>query len=53
MAINVAAYARASLRELGRMLRSGETDPVELAELALQRLDTAGRSLNAVVTLTR
>lgn len=45
-------FAFAGIRELGRRLRSGETSPVELAERALDRLDTVGRSLNAVVTLT-
>ncbi|HZU77190.1 MAG TPA: amidase [Dehalococcoidia bacterium] len=52
MTIDAETFARASLRDLGRLLRAGETSPVELAELALERLDTAGRQLNAVVTLT-
>jgi aspartyl-tRNA(Asn)/glutamyl-tRNA(Gln) amidotransferase subunit A len=43
----------ASLRDLGRMLRDGSTTPTALAEHALARLDGVGRSLNAVVTLTR
>ncbi len=34
------------------MLRSGETTPTQLAREALERLDTVGRELNAVVTLT-
>ena len=42
----------ASLGELGWRIRSGEVSPVQLAEQALDRLDTVGRSLNAVVTLT-
>src|SRR5579875_2587117 len=41
----------ASLRELGRMLRAHETTPTELTRRALDRLDGAGRRLNAVVTL--
>src|SRR5207302_1803814 len=43
----------APIRELGRMLRAGETTPTELAEYFLERLDTVGRRFNAVVTLTR
>jgi aspartyl-tRNA(Asn)/glutamyl-tRNA(Gln) amidotransferase subunit A len=46
-------YAFATVRELGRMLRAGETTPTELAEYFLDRLDTVGRRYNAVVTLTR
>lgn len=42
-----------SVRELGRLLRAGETTPTRLAEYFLARLDTVGRRLNAVVTLTR
>ena len=42
-----------SIRELARMLRSGETTPTALAEYFLDRLDTVGRRFNAVVTLTR
>ncbi|MCC6313605.1 MAG: amidase, partial [Thermomicrobiales bacterium] len=34
------------------MLRSGETTPIALTESALARLDTTGRQLNAVATLT-
>jgi aspartyl-tRNA(Asn)/glutamyl-tRNA(Gln) amidotransferase subunit A len=45
--------AAATVRELGRMLRAGETTPTRLAEYFLDRLDTDGRRLNAVVTLTR
>jgi aspartyl-tRNA(Asn)/glutamyl-tRNA(Gln) amidotransferase subunit A len=45
------ALDRASVRELGRMLRAGETTSVELTRHALDRLDTIGRRLNAVVTL--
>ncbi len=45
--------AFASIRDLGRMLRAGETTPTALAEFFLDRLDTVGRRLNAVVTLTR
>src|SRR5690348_16290793 len=46
-------FAFLSVRELGRMLRAGETTPTELAEYFLSRLDTVGRRLNAVVKLTR
>jgi aspartyl-tRNA(Asn)/glutamyl-tRNA(Gln) amidotransferase subunit A len=45
--------AFASIRDLGRMLRAGEATPVALAEFFLDRLDTFGRRLNAVATLTR
>ena len=47
------SLAYASIRELGRMLRAGETTPTALAEYFLDRLDTVGRELNAVATLTR
>lgn len=43
----------ASVRELGRLLRSGETTPTALAEHFLARLETVGRRLNAVVTVMR
>ena len=52
MIANEAALAFASLGELGRLLRAGEVSAVALAELALGRLDSAGRQLNAVVTVT-
>jgi aspartyl-tRNA(Asn)/glutamyl-tRNA(Gln) amidotransferase subunit A len=42
----------ATVHELGRMIRSGATSPTELAEHFLERLDSIGRRLNAVVTLT-
>ena len=42
-----------SIRELGAALRTGRLSPVALAEHCLDALDTVGRSLNAVVTLTR
>src|SRR5215210_5071251 len=48
-----APLAFASIRDLGRMLRAGETTPTALAEFFLDRLDTVGRRLNAVATLTR
>src|SRR5436305_2466141 len=47
-----AGFAFLSIRELGRMLRAGETTPTALAEYFLTRLDTVGRRFNAVVTLT-
>ena len=53
MSLSAPTFAQASLPELGRLLRRGEVGPVELAEMALGRLDTEGRALNAVVTLTR
>jgi len=42
-----------TIRELGAEIRAGRVSPVTLTEEALQRLDTMGRKLNAVVTLTR
>ncbi len=42
----------ASVQQLGTWLRRGQTTAVELATLSLERLDTVGRDLNAVVTLT-
>ena len=41
------------LRTIGKQLRDRSVSPVELAELALSRLGTKGRDLNAVATLTR
>ncbi len=46
-------FSFASVRELGRMLRAGETTPTALTEHFLGRLEGVGRRLNAVVTLTR
>ena len=42
----------ATVRELGDLVRTKRVSPVELTELSLSRLDTLGRGLNAVVTLT-
>ena len=42
----------ATVAELGRAIRSGAVSPTELALRSLERLDTVGRSLNAVATLT-
>lgn len=42
----------AGIRELGRMIRAGETTPTALAEHFMQRLETVGRELHAVVTIT-
>ncbi len=42
----------ATVRELGRRLRAGETTPIRLTEMYLERLETIGRRLNAVVTIT-
>ena len=47
------ALAFATVRELGRRLRSGETTPTALAEFFIDRLETVGRRFNAVVTITR
>lgn len=47
-----ASIAFASIAELGVMLREGTTSPTELARLFIDRLDTIGRRLNAVVTIT-
>ena len=41
------------LRTLSESIRSREASPVELAETFLQRLETHGPALNAVVTLTK
>ena len=53
MARDAAQYATSSLRELGIALRGGQCTATELAEQALTLLDTRGRELNAVVTITR
>ncbi len=45
-------FAYAAIPELGASLRRGEVSAVELAKLFLDRLDTLGRELNAVVSLT-
>ncbi|RIK42348.1 MAG: amidase, partial [Chloroflexi bacterium] len=50
MAANDLHYA--TVRELGRLLRARETTPTELTRMYLERLDSVGRQLNAVVTLT-
>ena len=39
--------------ELSRRLGAGEISPVELAAIALDRLERTGQELNAVVTVTR
>jgi aspartyl-tRNA(Asn)/glutamyl-tRNA(Gln) amidotransferase subunit A len=44
--------AFATINELGAAIRSGAVSPTELATFYLERLDTIGRSLNAVATLT-
>lgn len=41
-----------TIAELGVALRNRETSPTELTRMYLERLDTVGRRLNAVVTLT-
>lgn len=47
------ALAFATIRELGKRLRAREFSSVELTEFFLQRLETIGKRLNAVVTVTR
>jgi len=42
-----------SIRELGADIRAGKLSPVMLAEASMKRLETGGRALNAVVTVTR
>jgi len=46
------ALAFATIGELGAAIRSGSVTPTELATYFLERLDTVGRNLNAVATLT-
>ena len=41
------------VRELGELVRTRKVSPVELAETFLDRLETIGPQLNAVVTVTR
>jgi aspartyl-tRNA(Asn)/glutamyl-tRNA(Gln) amidotransferase subunit A len=41
-----------TVRELADLLRTKQVSPVELTELSLARLDTIGRELNAIVTMT-
>jgi len=42
-----------TIRELGADIRAGRLSPVALAEACLARLETTGRKLNAVATITR
>ena len=44
--------AFATIGELGVAIRSGAVSPTELASYYLERLDSIGRGLNAVATLT-
>ncbi|MBA2755793.1 MAG: amidase [Chloroflexia bacterium] len=48
----VAATRWLGIGELGRLLRAGDVSATDLARAALERLDTTGRRLNAVATLT-
>ena len=41
------------VRDLAELVRAGQVSPVELTELALDRLERHGPTLNAVVTVTR
>ena len=43
----------ATVSEVALLVRSGSLSPVALAEASLARLETTGKSLNAVATLTR
>lgn len=43
----------ATIRELGQLLRSGQTTSVELTEFYLKRCETLGREYNCLVTATR
>jgi aspartyl-tRNA(Asn)/glutamyl-tRNA(Gln) amidotransferase subunit A len=47
------ALSWASIGELGRILRAGETTAVKMAEHFLDRLERIGPKFNAVATLTR
>ena len=51
MSLDRHAVTNASIRELAAMIRAGTVTPVELAEDAIERLETTGAELNAVVTL--
>ena len=42
-----------TIRELGADIRAGRLSPLLLAEACMKRLETVGRALNAVVTVTR
>ena len=46
-------YAFLPIRKLGDMLRHGDVTPVDLVEYFIDRLETIGRRLNAVVTIDR
>jgi len=50
--VNVEDLPFCSVAELGILIRRREISPSELTRLYLERLDTIGRRLNAVVTLT-
>ena len=43
----------ATVSEVAPLVRSGKLSPVAFAEASLSRLETTGKSLNAVATLTR
>ena len=48
-----AELAFATIRTLGKKLRTGEFSAVELTDFFLQRVETVGKAHNAVVTVTR
>ncbi|MGD9891925.1 MAG: amidase [Dehalococcoidia bacterium] len=52
MTVPADTLATASINELGAMIRRGDVTPSVLARHTLDLLDTQGRTLNAVVTLT-
>jgi aspartyl-tRNA(Asn)/glutamyl-tRNA(Gln) amidotransferase subunit A len=52
MTTGIDTFATATIADLGALIRRGEVTPTALARRALDLLDTRGRALNAVVTLT-
>lgn len=51
--IDLYPHRFASIPELGKLLRSGQTTAVELTKFYLKRCETLGAEYNCVVTLTR
>jgi Asp-tRNA(Asn)/Glu-tRNA(Gln) amidotransferase A subunit family amidase len=49
---DVRSLAFATVADLSRLIHAGKVTSVELTRMYLDRLDTVGRKLNAVVTLT-
>ena len=46
------AHELRTVASLGKMIRAGQVSPTELAEDAIRKLETTGRALNAVATVT-